>query len=218
MNDTPGPEQPEARMIGAFASPIMVRRGLGSNALNQRLSRTIRAMADDGPSDDAFRAHQGGFYSDATFFQDAPDGAADLQPIVANAVTGYIQQVLGGPLRQGRVEISGWVGVHHAGDYQTPHVHAGTTISGIYYVQVPPDKPEPQGCLDILNPLDLQEMTFLRGFARTHCRIYPQAGDVVLFPAYCKHLVHPFQGAGERMTVVFNATVVQPRLGKLAQD
>ncbi len=205
-------------MIGAFATPIMVRRGVGPADLNARLTRTIRDMAANTPSDDLLRAHQGGYYSDVTFFQDAPDGAVDLQPIVAQAVTDYIRQVLGGPLRQGQVEISAWVGLHRAQDYQTPHVHAGATISGIYYVQVPSGKPEPQGCLDLLNPLDLQEMTFLRGFARTHCRVQPQAGDIVLFPAYCKHLVHPFQGDGERITVVFNATVVQPRLGKLAQE
>ncbi|MDF1721041.1 MAG: putative 2OG-Fe(II) oxygenase [Minwuia sp.] len=218
MSDDAQNPEPETRMIGAFASPIMVRRAQGSDALNARLAQTVRNMAHSGPSDDDYRAHQGGFYSDVTFFQDAPDGAAELQPIVARAVTDYITRVLGGSLRQGRVEISAWVGLHRERDYQTPHVHAGTTISGIYYVQVPPGKPEPQGCLDILNPLDLQEMTFLRGFAKTHCRVHPLAGDIVVFPAYCKHLVHPFFGDGERITVVFNATVVQPRLGKTMQE
>ena len=50
-------------------------------------------------------------------------------------------------------------------------------------------------------------MTFLKGFSKTYCRIQPHAGDLLIFPAYLKHIVHPFFGDGERIAVVFNASV-----------
>ena len=78
--------------------------------------------------------------------------------------------------------------------------------AGVYYVEVP-DKPEPQGCIDLLTPIDLKEMTFLKGDSNTHCRIVPKAGDLLIFPAYVKHHTHPFFGDGVRIAVVFNVGV-----------
>ena len=77
-----------------------------------------------------------------------------------------------------------------------------------------PELEEPQGCIDILSPLEQQEMTFIKGYSKSHCRVCPKPGDLLIFPAYCKHFVHPFQGEGERLCVVFNAVVHQQRLGK----
>ena len=50
-------------------------------------------------------------------------------------------------------------------------------------------------------------MTFLKGFSKTYCRVRPRPGDLLIFPAYLKHIVHPFFGDGERIAVVFNAAV-----------
>ena len=207
---------PQDRMIAAFPTPIFLRTIAGNDKLNQLLASTVREMAASQKSDDAFRSHQGGFYSDATFFQSVRPGVEQLQHHVQTTVVEYIHQLLGANGPKMHVDLGAWVALTRAGDYQAPHVHAGATLSGIYYVEIP-DVPEPQGCIDILNPIVSQEMTFLRSYSKTICRICPQPGNLLIFPAYCRHFVHPFTGTGERICVVFNVTVSQVRLGRSSE-
>lgn len=199
--------------IAAFATPLFLRRYADTADLNRTLAETIRQMARQQQSDDSFRSHQGGFYSDDSFFRTTQPGAERVERLVRQAVSDYIRQVEGPSASTLRVDLSSWVALTRAGDYQAPHVHGGATLSGIYYVEVP-NVPEPQGCIDLLSPLEQQEMTFLKRYSKTHCRVSPKAGDLLIFPAYCKHFVHPFTGTAERIAVVFNATVYQQRLGR----
>lgn len=199
--------------IAAFSTPIFLRRCLDTADLNRTLAETIRKMAHSQQTDDSFRSHQGGFYSDDSFFRTKLPGTERVERLVKHAVTDYIRKLEGPNTSMLRVDLSAWVALTRAGDYQAPHVHAGATLSGIYYVEVP-DVPEPQGCIDLLSPLEQQEMSFLKWYSKTHCRVCPKVGDLLIFPAYCKHFVHPFTGTADRIAVVFNATVYQQRLGR----
>ena len=201
------------KIIAAFATPVFLRNHQGVGELNRLLAETIREMAYSMASDDAFRSHQGGFYSDDSFLRSHHKCVAPLTHLIQNGVGDYIKRLLGAQAPTVQVDLAAWVALTCAGDYQAPHVHGGAALSGIYYVEVP-DLKDPQGCIDILNPLEQQEMTFLKGYAKSHCRICPKPGDLLIFPAYCKHFVHPFSGEGERLCVVFNAVVRQERLGK----
>ena len=201
------------KMIAAFATPVFLRSHKNVGELNRLLAGTIREMARTMDSDDAFRSHQGGFYSDDSFLHSPQPGVAPLTQLLQKGVGDYIKQLLGAQAPAVQVELAAWVALTRAGDYQAPHVHAGAALSGIYYVEVP-DLEDPQGCIDVLSPLVQQEMTFIKGYSKSHCRVCPKPGDLLIFPAYCKHFVHPFQGEGERLCVVFNAVVRQERLGK----
>lgn len=194
-------------LIQAFATPIFLRKQAGPPALNDTLAGTVRKLAADNPSDDAHRAHQGGFYTKGDFFEmeDQP-GVKEIRRIAANAAVDYIRQTTGRTDLPSRIQLISWAAITRARDYQTPHVHAGATFSGVYYAVAPP-RPEPQGCIDFLTPLDLKEMTFLKGDSNTYCRVVPEAGDLVIFPAYLKHYTHPFFDDDERVVIVFNAHV-----------
>jgi uncharacterized protein (TIGR02466 family) len=194
-------------LLQAFATPIFLRKNAGTPELNATIAATIRGLEARHESDDAHRAHQGGFYTKGDFFekQDLP-GVTEMRAVAAKAVVDYIRQVTGRKDMPSRIQIISWSAITRARDYQTPHVHAGATLSGVYYAVAPP-RPEPQGCIDFLTPLDLKEMTFLKGDSNTYCRVVPEAGDLVLFPAYLKHYTHPFFDDGDRIVVVFNAHI-----------
>lgn len=194
-------------LIQAFATPIFLRKRAGAPELDAKLAATVRGLAEGSTSDDAHRAHQGGFYTKGDFFerQDLP-GVQEMRQVAAKAVVDYIRQVTGRTDLPSRIQIISWAALTRARDYQTPHVHAGATLSGVYYAVAPP-RPEPQGCIDFLTPVDLKEMTFLKGDSNTYCRVVPEAGDLVLFPAYLKHYTHPFFDEHERIVIVFNAHV-----------
>ncbi len=194
----------EDTLIAAFASPIFLRH-CGAGDLTRQLAAGIRELAATEASDDLKRAHQGGFYTKGGLFNMSLPGIPELRQLVGAAVRDYIQRVAPANATP-KIELIAWAALTQERDYQTPHVHAGANLSGVFYLEVP-DKPEPQGCLDLLTPIDLQEMTFLKGFSKTYCRIQPRAGDLLIFPAYLKHIVHPFFGDGERIAVVFNASV-----------
>ena len=212
--ESPGPQKAaQDKFIAAFATPIFLRHFGDTAELNHTLAETVRQMAHSERSSDRFRSHQGGFYSEDSFFQTKLPGAERLERLVQHAVSDYVRQLEGPNAPKLRLDLSAWVALTRAGDYQAPHVHGGATLSGIYYVEVP-NVPEPQGCIDLLSPLEQQEMSFLKRYSKTHCRVCPRAGDLLIFPAYCKHFVHPFAGEQERIAVVFNATVYQQRLGR----
>jgi len=194
----------EDTFIAAFASPIFLRH-YGKSTLTGDLAEAIRGLAATQSSDDLKRAHQGGFYTKGTLLTMDLPGIAELRNVIASAVTDYVRRLVPGNERP-KIELIAWAALTHEGDYQTPHVHAGANVSGVFYLTVP-EKPEPEGCIDLLTPVDLQEMTFLKGFSKTYCRVQPRPGDLLIFPAYLKHIVHPFFGEGERIAVVFNAAV-----------
>ena len=198
---------PADTLLQAFATPIFLRKRAGPPELNETLAGTIRKLAAENPSDDAQRAHQGGFYTKGEFFdQTELPGVAQMRQLAANATIDYVRQVTGRKDLPTRIQIISWAALTRARDYQTPHVHARATLSGVYYAVAPP-RPEPQGCIDFLTPLDLKEMTFLKGDSNTYVRVAPEPGDLVIFPAYLKHYTHPFFDDHERIVVVFNAHI-----------
>jgi len=198
--------------LPAFATPIFTRQLRGNEALHARLLEAVRGLEQAGRSDDRYRSHQGGFYTPGTLFNDCVPPFTDVRDLFRAAVRAYVDQVAS--TGHGRkqaipdhwIHLQGWAALTRAGDYQPPHAHAGSNLSCVYYVAVPA-KPDPQGTLDLLNPLVLQEMTFIPGGNTTHCRIVPRAGMLVIFPAYVLHTVHPFYGEGERVCIVANAII-----------
>ena len=72
--------------------------------------------------------------------------------IVWPAVESYLSQVLDCDPLMTPVAISSWAVSLGAGDWQAPHFHPKeyTLISGVYYVSV--QAPEPEGCLEFVNP------------------------------------------------------------------
>lgn len=198
---------PNDTMLQAFATPIFLRKRAGNDALNATLASTVGKLAAETPSDDAKRAHQGGFYTKGDFFDmEQLPGVAEMRKIAAKATVDYIRRVTDKQDLPPRIQIISWAAITRARDYQTPHIHAGATISGVYYAVAPP-RPEPEGCIDFLTPVDGKELSFLKSDANTFVRVAPEPGDLVLFPAYLKHYTHPFFDDGDRVVIVFNAIV-----------
>jgi len=198
--------------IEAFSTPIFLRECEEESHLNQTLASTVRTLAQENPSDDGKRSHQGGFYTPLDLLEQGLPGIAEIERIFRECSVEYIHKVLAnGYGRKNKthpeyLKLNAWAALTTEGDYQPPHVHAGANFSGVYYVKVP-KRPEPEGCIDLLNPLVTQEMTFIPGASTTHCRIVPRAGNLLLFPNYCRHFVHPLKINAERIVIVFNAVI-----------
>lgn len=100
-----------------------------------------------------------------------------------------------------------WVVSQHANEYNPVHSHAHCQLSGVAYLKMPPrgdarlaGKPLQDGNIKFIcgSSGDLDQMSY------PTWTIYPEAGDLVLFPSSLLHTVYPFRGCGERRSVAFN--------------
>lgn len=198
--------------INLFSTPICTFSYPDNQALNKTLVESIHQLSNSSKSSDEYRSHQGGFYTPANLAHSTLPGMEQIQKLILENMKIYVDKVIDSGygrktvITKEMISLQIWAALTEEKAYQAPHLHAGANISGIYYVKIP-SKPEPQGAIDLLNPLELQEMTFIPGAATTHCRVVPEAGMMLIFPAYVRHTVHPFFGDGERIIVVFNAMV-----------
>jgi len=95
---------------------------------------------------------------------------------------------------EGEFEFQAWATYHagHASHFQ--HSHGEQLLSGVYYVKVPPSA----GVITFHDP---------RGAGPPFNRmlhIQPRQGDVLLFPSWLQHSVHPTPGSDERISIAFN--------------
>lgn len=122
--------------------------------------------------------------------------------VLLPAVKGYFDEIFGEAAAGIKYWMMGWSNVLTEGDWQGPHMHPTpyNLASGVYYVKLPPGKPEPQGCIEFINP---HPISAHHGDTTTR-RIVPHEGEMLLFPPYYMHYVHPFRGSGERAIISFD--------------
>ena len=107
--------------------------------------------------------------------------------------------------------MNGWVNVNGPGAFNAPHAHGGFHLSGCYYVSVPQSAKGRSGYIEFLNPagaVTTLEDGFSQRAMRLAHRIQPQAGQLLIFPAYLRHWVYPNQEAEDRVTIAFNMRVL----------
>ena len=108
-----------------------------------------------------------------------------------------------------RFAVSAWANISRDGNYNVPHVHMATWAA-VYYVSVPSQCSDAgvSGGLELLDPRPPAALLDMPGrFFATRRLIKPQPGLLVLFPASIMHLVHPFRGAGERISIACDLTI-----------
>lgn len=123
-------------------------------------------------------------------------------------------ELLGAAARDQRYKysVSAWANVSREGDYNVPHAHT-TAWAVVYYVSVPPGckTASSAGALELIDPRSSATLIDLpaAAFAARHV-IKPQDGLMVLFPGAIMHFVHPFRGAGERISIACDLAL-EPR-------
>lgn len=86
---------------------------------------------------------------------------------------------------------------------QQPHLHPLGWISGVYYVQLPPDMnvdDQYAGALELGQP----PVHYYCATQPDTRRIIPAEGRLVLFPSYCYHQTLPFASERQRISLAFD--------------
>jgi uncharacterized protein (TIGR02466 family) len=189
-----------------FAVPLLRFAVPEAPALNATLLAEIAAMR--AASAGIARSNQHGWHSPLDFFHRAEPGCAALRGhILAAARMATLQAAPGYDLGAVMLQVEGWVNVNGPGAFNAPHDHPGWTWSGSYYVATPEGAGEGRGgmieFLDARSNVAVLGLPGGTGFVARHLH-RPQAGEMLIFPAWLRHWVYPNEAAAERVSVAFN--------------
>lgn len=112
--------------------------------------------------------------------------------------------------------LQAWANVNRLGDYHNLHNHPHAWLSGTYYVHVPEEGTRLPGrsdrtpnAISFFDPRPQANMLAIRGDGQVdpEHRVQPKAGELMVWPAFLHHLVHPNLSEEPRISVSFNAVL-----------
>jgi uncharacterized protein (TIGR02466 family) len=192
-----------------FGTPVSSYLWPDSDALNAALADVIlqKEKADRGIA----RSNVGGWHSQTDLFLWDADCVRTLKDRVTSCALDMTKLVTTGEgQRKINLQTDCWANVSRRGHYNSVHDHPGTTWSGVYYVSGGnPDNDAPlNGKLELLDPrIGVNVFGREEGLFGGRYFVEPLPGLMVMFPSWLKHMVHPFSGSGERISISFNVHV-----------
>ncbi len=196
----------------AFGTPILKRAVASAASINIGLERAILARAQKGAANRI--SNVGGWQS----LPDLLDWPEPEIKLLVQEVDRSIQQISALPATLAqqpdpprvRYRAYGWANINRPGDYNMLHVHPGNHWSVVYYVATGrpnPDTPM-NGRIELRDPSPAAGFARLPGFTTGQpMLIRPQAGTMLVFPAWIEHAVHPFYGEGHRISIAINVAI-----------
>jgi len=196
-----------------FASPVLGFELPEAAALNRDLESACRQRRSDDPG--LAISNQLGWHSDYDLFTREEPAFRLLTQHLTGILLHVSRLSMGGfdPVLHD-VQGQAWININGRGGYNTPHDHAGFHWSGCYYVRVPSAAEGRSGLIEFLDPRNATGMSGLAGstlFA-SKFQLRPVPGHAIVFPSYLRHWVYPNQEDEERISVAFNARIVDRAL------
>ena len=190
-----------------FSTPLMRFKVPDSVVLNAELLFEAERLkeADEGVE----KSNRGGWHSKGNLFEHDAPSVQKLREAARDAVIQMTRKVSNKVDPDSlHLKLFAWMNSNPAGGYNAPHTHPGAHWSGVYYVSQPDVEDGSSGMIEFLDPrVDLAHWRVLKaGTFASKRALRPEAGEMILFPSYLTHWVHPNQTDHNRITVAFNAT------------
>jgi uncharacterized protein (TIGR02466 family) len=185
--------------------------GEGPKHLNNDLERLAHALMEENRNATQ-RTNFGGWHYAFDLFELKDPVIAEFRDQMRQHVQGFINHFRAqGRKKEDHFRLRGWMNVNRAGDFNTLHSHPGCFLSATYYVKVPEamaggeiffrDPRGPAVAMYETPGIDLPWVGSGLGIPFS-----PAAGLLLLFPSWLEHRVERFGGAGERISIAFNAS------------
>ncbi|MCG6885323.1 MAG: hypothetical protein LJE62_16360 [Silicimonas sp.] len=176
----------------------------GAEQANAVLAELVEAM-------DAERAQMTTDYLSGDLFAHPHPAMGWLKSCVERGVVDYARGT--GVDYPVDFSIQAWANVNRFGDYHDLHNHPHSWLSGTYYIRVPQGEDAPPGredrtpnAISFFDPRPQANMLAVRGDPQVdpEHRILPQAGQMLIWPAFLHHMVHVNLSHEARLSVSFN--------------
>ncbi len=194
-------------IIPAFTTPIWQHIWPNCAVTNDGLKELVLERAQ--PQKSGRRSTVGGWQSENDLLN---WGGPHVAQLIEWIQAGFraLTEATGGTedAQKGRFMTAAWANMLHKGGYNRVHGHYGFIWSGIYYVD-PGDRPPPDhefsGMLEFVDPRTAASAMYVPGNPfRDGGYVAPQAGQMLIFPAWLTHHVHPYLGERPRISIAFN--------------
>ncbi len=199
---------PDAEGFTSLWPTLFLKRRLpGHEAVNQALLKAIEDLEaqNKGLTTD---------YRDINFLGLDHPAAEWLRDCANKTAIDYLKRI--GMTYPINWTLQGWANVNRFGDYHDPHNHPHAYLSGTYYVRVPKDHEALEtrgdvrpGHISFYDPRGTVNMTAIRGDPQIEAEytVRPEAGEILLWPAFLYHFVHPNLSREPRVSVSFNVVL-----------
>lgn len=153
-------------------------------------------------------------YRAQNFLAGENPAVAWLKDCVNRATVNYLRRL--GIDYQLDWSLQAWPNVNRLGDYHDPHNHPHAYLSGTYYVAVPESRAKLRtrsdlrpGCISFYDPRAAANMTAIKGDGQIEAEytVSPKPGEILLWPAFLLHFVHPNLSEEPRLSVSFNVVL-----------
>lgn len=211
----PGRDEPSVRLL--FATPLIELFWGGASAV-EALAAAVSARRSASPGVD--RSNLGGWHSDTEMLKWGGPVAKDLALKTLETCAAFTTDLalLAGGAPRYEFGLEMWANASPAGATNAMHAHPGAQWSAVYYLDDGGDAEE--GALSLLDPrypmnrAHASDLAFVPpGGApeETSVKVRPEAGKLVIFPAWLMHAVRPHRGARDRISVAMNVIAMPAR-------
>lgn len=195
--------------INAFPTRIEAYIVPNSEELNDALIAEIAQLRS--VAEGVTVSNREGWHSTSDFFLWQQPSFITLQAHFMATLTASVRHYWAGFDPESHlVTCEGWVNINGPGGFNVPHDHPGSHLSACYYVTAPKvgDKAR-ESIIEFLQPAGalMPFLAFGRAMTPGSVKIAPEPGQLLVFPSYLKHWVHPNRAAEDRISVAVNATV-----------
>ena len=191
--------------------------------INARLRRAIYRKQGEDPVG-VYRSNTGGtWHSDLKLLKWAE--VPELGQMFHNVFSSYATTL--GVSKESEIAFTmqAWAMIYNDRGYSTVHTHPNCHFSSVYYVDNEVSEPITMATGAKVHPGDIEfvdgrpaagyqfpGVNFLPAF-----RLRPNAGEMIVFPSWLPHFVHPVVGKKDRICIACNASIVKitdPKEGK----
>ncbi len=206
-------EQAPAIKVGVIPlfSTWVYRCETGPEHLHQKLEELAhKLMLDDRNATQ--RTNFGGWHYAFDLFELQDPAVTEFRQTMEQHVQAFLNHFRPeGRRKKDNFRLRGWINVNRTGDFNTLHSHPGCFLSATYYVKVPPGMKggeiyfrDPRGPAVAMYETPGIALPWVG--SGIGIPFSPSAGHLLLFPSWLEHRVERFEGAGERISIAFNAS------------
>ena len=182
--------------------------------LNSRLLAFIRKIRDELPPEERATTINRGWRSKSNLLDHDVPEISSLRAFFDESIATYVNywaKQFGSSQRALMHRYKGWAVVIEEHGYQHQHVHSRTDLVGVYCVQRPEAEivgSDPGGALTLIDPRT-GRLSTRTNWETDLVHLQPVPGRLFLIPSFVAHRVEAVTAPGERITINFDAIVVE---------